>query len=321
MRRVACALCGKDNGDFLFVGRDRLHGLSGEFDLVCCRACSLVYLDPRPSWDEARKFYPPEYAPHRVKAASWLERLIRGGGLRKKRDIVLRHKQGGSLLDVGCATGDFLSLMSEDGRWNVWGVEADPQAAGCATRVAGAEVVCGRAEDVDYPPSSFDVVTMWHVLEHLHDPKRALRRVRRALRHDGVLIVAVPVLDSVDARLFGRYWSGYDVPRHLSTFSMATLSSMLVAAGFSSINFESFIGGYDAFGISVGFWADERIRARRVRSLIRIASRSVVLRVFMVPYFAVVNFLGRGSTVVATGSPADLAGRPVETKSGRAFPD
>ena len=305
MRRVACALCGQHNGDFLFVGRDRLHGLSGEFDLVRCPACSLVSLAPRPSWDEARKFYPTEYAPHRAKAVSWLDRLIRSGGLRKKRDIVLRHKQGGSLLDVGCATGDFLSLMSEDGRWNVWGVEADAQAAGCAARVAGAEVVCGRAEDVDYPPSSFDVVTMWHVLEHLHDPKLALRHLRRALRHDGVLIVAVPVLDSVDAKFFGRYWSGYDVPRHLSTFSMATLSSMLVAAGFSSINFESFIGGYDAFGISVGFWADERIRARRIRSFIRIASRSVVLRVLMVPYFALVNLLGRGSTVVARAKPAE----------------
>jgi len=304
MRRVACALCGKHNGDFLFIGRDRLHGLSGEFALVRCRACSLVYLDPRPTWDEVREFYPSEYAPHRVKPAWWLDRLIRSGGLRKKRDIVLRHRQGGTLLDVGCATGDFLSLMSEDGRWNIVGVEADAQAASCAARVAGAEVVCGRAEDVDYPPSSFDVVTMWHVLEHLHDPKRALIRLRRALRRNGVLIVAVPVLDSVDARLFGRYWSGYDVPRHLSTFSMATLSSMLVAAGFSSINFESFIGGYDAFGISVGFWTDECIRARRIRSVIQVAAHSVVLRVLMVPYFAVVNMLRRGSTVVAVATQA-----------------
>lgn len=299
MRRVACPLCGNRNGDFLFVGRDRLHGLSGEFDLVRCRVCSLVYLDPRPSWDETRKFYPTEYAPHQVKPASSLDRLIRSGGLGKKRDIVLKHKRGGSLLDVGCATGDFLRLMSEHGRWSVFGVEADAQAAGCAARVSGAEVVCARAEEVNYPASSFDVVTMWHVLEHLHDPKRALRRLRRALRRDGLLIVGVPVLDSFDAMLFGRYWSGYDVPRHLSTFSMATLSSMLVAAGFSSVDFESFIGGFDAFGISVGFWADEHMRARRIRSSIRAVSRSIVLRVLMSPYFAVVNKLRRGSTVVA----------------------
>jgi SAM-dependent methyltransferase len=243
-----------------------------------------------------------------MKATSWLGQLIRRGGLHKKREIVLRHKRGGNLLDVGCATGDFLSLMSEDGRWKVFGVETDAEAAGCAARIDGAEVWCGRAEEVEYPPSTFDVVTMWHALEHLHDPKRALTRVRRALRHDGVLVVAVPVLDSFDARFFGRYWSGYDVPRHLSTFSMATLSRMLVSAGFSSVNFESFIGGYDAFGISVGFWADDRIKARRVRSLIRIASRSLALRVLMVPYFTAANILRRGSTVVAVATCASSGG-------------
>lgn len=301
---VRCALCGDDDAELLFVGHDRLHGAPGEFNVVRCRACSLVYLDPRPTWDEMRKFYPEDYAPHSFKRTfSPLQRLIRRGGFRRKRQLVQRRKLGGALLDVGCATGGFLQTMSQDGNWRLFGVEPDAEAACRAAEIKGAQVFHGRWEDAEYPPGSFDVVTMWHVFEHLYDPKDALSRLRRMLKPDGVLILGVPVLDSFDAKWFGPYWSGYDVPRHLFVYSFATLSAMLSSAGFSSVRFDRFIGGYDAFRISLNFWAQEHARARYMAKLLQAGFPSLAFRLLMLPYFAVVNRLGRGSTVVATASP------------------
>lgn len=319
--RVACGLCGRDDTRLLFVGRDRMHGRPGEFNVVQCRRCSLVYLNPRPTWDEMQKFYPVDYAGHGFRDGSHAKQLIRRGGLHKKRQLVRRRKLGGALLDVGCGNGDFLHAMSLEGNWTLFGVEPDAEAASCAAQASGSEVFCARVEDVEHPPCSFDVVTMWHVLEHLYNPNEALTSLRRTLKPDGVLLVAVPVLDSVDARLFGPHWVGYDVPRHLFTYSVTTLSQMLASAGFSPTRVETFIGGHDAFCISLAYWAEERVKWRSVLDLVRSASQSVVSRVAMAPYYAVTKMFGRGSTVVATASRADLAGHPVDTKSARAFSD
>lgn len=304
MANVKCALCGSDNPELLFVGHDRLHRVPGEFNVVRCQECRLVYLNPRPTWNELEKYYPVDYAPYSLKPSSLLQRWICRGGLLKKRRIVRKYKICGTLLDVGCATGNFLKAMSQDGNWTLFGLEPDIESARKAAQISGAEVFCGRLEDANYSPDLFSVITMWHVLEHLCDPLNALAKLRRALKPDGVLIMAVPILDSIDARLFGPYWSGYDVPRHLFTYSRATLLKMLAHSGFSSLRFESFIGGYDAFRISLGFWAEERLKPWPLfLRLVQATSRSLVLRFLMVPYFGVINWLGLGSTAVIVARP------------------
>lgn len=304
LEAVRCALCGSDHPKLLFVGHDRLHGIPGEFNVVQCQECSLVYLNPRPTWDEMERFYPPDYAPHNFQPSSLLQRWIRRGGLLKKRHIVQKYKTHGALLDVGCATGDFLRVMSYNGKWTLFGLEPDVESARQAAQIPGADIFCGRLEDANYPPRFFSVITMWHVLEHLYDPLNALIKLRQTLRPDGVLIMAVPVLDSVDAKLFGPYWSGYDVPRHLFTYSKITLSEMLARSGFSLIRFESFIGGYDAFRISLSFWAEEHLKARSwALRFVKTASRNIISRLLMLPYFGVINLLGRGSTAVVVARP------------------
>lgn len=304
MESVRCALCGSDNPELLFVGHDRLHRVPGEFNVVRCRECCLVYLNPRPTWNEMEKYYPVDYAPYNLKPSSLLQRWIYRGGLLKKRRLVRKYKVCGTLLDVGCATGNFLQVMSQDGNWTLYGLEPDIESACQAAQISGAEVFCGRLEDADYPPGLFSVITMWHVLEHLRDPLNALAKLRWALKPDGVLIMAVPVLDSIDARLFGPYWSGYDVPRHLFAYSTATLREMLAYSGFSFLRSESFIGGYDAFRISLGFWAEECLKPWPLSlQLVQAASRSVISRFLMLPYFGVINWLGHGSTAVVVASP------------------
>ncbi len=298
-----CALCGSDNPRLLFVGRDRLHHLPGEFKVVQCQKCSLIYLGTRPTQSAIEKFYPVDYAPY-LSYSSFLHRWIRKGGLQKKRHIVRKYKTCGALLDVGCATGDFLRVMSCDNNWKLFGLEPNPEAAHQAAQIPGVDVFCGRLEDATYPSDFFSVITMWHVLEHLYDPLNALRKLRRVLKPDGVLIIAVPVLDSADAKLFGPYWSGYDVPRHLVTYSKGTLSEMLSRSGFSLLRVEGFIGGYDAFRISLGFWAEEHLKPPLLFKLSQIISQSIIFRFLMLPYFGIVNRLGYGSTAVFIAVPA-----------------
>ena len=305
VEKTSCALCGSNETDLLFVGRDRLHSAPGEFTVVQCKNCSLVYLNPRPAWTEMEGYYPTDYAPYTQLAGSPLQRLIKSGGLRRKQRLVQKQKSSGALLDVGCGAGDFIRFMAENGKWRVFGIEPSAQAARRAAQISGGEVFCGRLEDATFAPHSFDVITMWHVMEHLYDPRGALDVLRRTLKPGGKLIVAVPVLDSIDAGLFGAYWSGYDVPRHLFTYSKATLTEMLTTSGFSNIRFDSFIGGFDAFRISLHFWSDERLKSPFLRRAIRATSQSLALRLLMVPYFMIVNRLDRGSTLVAAASAVE----------------
>jgi len=301
---VACILCGTDNAELLFVGRDRMHGVPGEFNVVQCRTCSLVYLNPRPSWDEIQKFYPVDYVGYNFKEAPALKKLIRRRGWLKKRQLVEKRKPGGTILDIGCGTGEFLQVMAQTGKWQVFGLEPNVHAAHYAARTTGADIFCGRLEEAEYPPYFFDVITMWHVLEHLHEPISILEKIRKMLKPDGILIVAVPVLDSLDAQIFGPYWSGYDVPRHMFTFSKTTLSKVLAASGFTSIHFDAYIGGHDAFCISLSYWADEQFGASPwLISIVRFLSRSLLFRLAMSPWYRVLNLLGLGSTAVVSASP------------------
>jgi SAM-dependent methyltransferase len=135
------------------------------------------------------------------------------------------------VLDVGCATGDLLLAIRSRGNPHVTGVETSAAAVAVA-RERGLNVVQGELTDAGFPVGAFDTVLASHTLEHVPDPLAFMREVRRVLVPDGVVILWLPNADAVEARLFGRYWMGYDAPRHLSTFTVGTLGSLLSASGF-----------------------------------------------------------------------------------------
>jgi SAM-dependent methyltransferase len=135
----------------------------------------------------------------------------------------------GRLLDVGCATGKFLRLMQAVG-WRVSGIELDAAAAAKARGVTP-DVFEGDPLAAPFAPRSFDVVTSFHVVEHLPEPRAALSRMLEWLAPGGVMIVEVPNVGGVGGRLFGRYWSGLDFPRHLTHFTPATMAAMVERAG------------------------------------------------------------------------------------------
>jgi SAM-dependent methyltransferase len=264
---VVCELCGADQSDLIMVAPDRLHDLASEFNVVCCKSCGLIYINPRPVNMQA--YYPEDsYAAHsgRESKSHFSAAPLRSLGLRRRREAVLARKQSGRLLDVGCGAGDFMNAMSMVGGWEVQGIEPGPAAAAQARRSYGLDVRVGQLGQVDIPDASFDVVTMWHVLEHVPHPRATLHEVARILRPDGLLVLACPIVDSWEARFFRHFWSGYDVPRHLYTFSRKTLGRLLKECGLGCEQVYGVVAGFNSLRISTAFWFNERLpRIGRVR--------------------------------------------------------
>jgi 2-polyprenyl-3-methyl-5-hydroxy-6-metoxy-1,4-benzoquinol methylase len=266
---VRCNLCGADEPDLLFSGVERRFGLGGSFNVVRCKHCGLVYVNPRPTAASLSYYYPSEQyyaykrlrAPHRLgqymrqhvktivlaqvkgyplgnlqtikRALPWLGKILKLV-IGRRFDGFPTYVKGGRLLDVGCGVGSYLYSLRELG-WEVQGIEIDKQAASYAKKALGLEVLSDPLEEAGFPDMHFDVVIMRQVLEHLSDPFGTLVEVYRVLKASGKLIVELPNFESFQAALFRDKWFHLDLPRHLYHFSPCTLQTMLCQAGFSEI--------------------------------------------------------------------------------------
>jgi SAM-dependent methyltransferase len=257
---IICELCGQDQSELLFETPDRLHNLPGKFNIVQCKNCGLIYINPRPV--DIRAYYPPDsYAAHGGKRSKshFSVAPLRSVGLRRRRRAVLARKRSGRLLDVGCGTGDFLNAMKQKSGWDTVGLEPSSAAATQARQIYGLDIQVGQLDEVEIPEASFDVITLWHVLEHTPHPRQALIELGRILKPDGVLVLACPIVDSWEANFFGACWAGYDAPRHFYTFSRQTLSRLLGECGFDCEELTGVVLGFNSLRISVAFWLNERI--------------------------------------------------------------
>jgi SAM-dependent methyltransferase len=199
--------------------------------VVQCQACGLCFTNPRPNSDTIGQFYPAVYRPHRTPRARKPKRWLgRKDQPRKERQILPWHGKG-RLLDFGCGGGSFLARMHEQ-RWQVTGVDISTAAIQRIRSELGLRALVGTLPHPELRPASFDVITMWHSLEHVHAPLDVLREAHRLLVPGGQLLVAVPNIDSLPFRWFGPSWYGLDLPRHLTHFAPWTLQLMLERAGF-----------------------------------------------------------------------------------------
>jgi SAM-dependent methyltransferase len=207
---------------------------------------------------------------------------------------------------VGCATGDFIAFARERG-WDVAGVELTDSAAAFCRDQLGLPVVTGDLLAAGYPSDTFDVVTMWNVFEHLYDPVATLREIRRILRPTGLLVLAVPELDSLDARIFGPAWKGYDVPRHLHTFSRATLKRMLAEGGFRISQRRCLESSHFVFFQSLQFWLDRRAGWTWAIPWAKRLEHWRLVRLFTAPYFRLTDSLVKGPVVTTFARLEDSA--------------
>jgi 2-polyprenyl-3-methyl-5-hydroxy-6-metoxy-1,4-benzoquinol methylase len=296
---VACDLCGASARESVpvFDGlRDMRFGIPGQFTLHRCNSCGLLYLSPRPTRETISAYYPGEYSGHKGAIEDeWfpIMRWIRRRKLSKRRRLIehFSSRKQGRVLDVGCATGLFLNEMAQAG-WQAAGVELTASAVEYARRRFGLDVFEGTLGESPYEPASFDVITFWDVLEHTFSPTEELTIAARLLRPGGLLVLNVPNWNSVNRRLFGRYWSGLDAPRHLYVFTYQTLETLLSRAGFSVIDRRCFIPGYSSFVFSIQFWLGSRT-PRLSKGVVRVLNVPG-MRFLFEPWFTLLNWLGQG---------------------------
>lgn len=229
-KNTTCPACG--NADWTLRGQAKDFSVSGEwFELRECPKCHLLATHPQPGFDQLGKYYASEaYVSHSDTRKGLVNKLFhaaRNFMMKKKLEWVTMasSKTSGRLLDVGAGTGHFAKYM-QDHDWQVIALEPDDTARKVAAEKLNLELL--PLEDLASQPTSvFDVITLWHVLEHVHDVNGYLNQFHSILKPDGVLIIAVPNHTSVDAKAYGLKWAAFDVPRHLWHFSPASMELLL----------------------------------------------------------------------------------------------
>jgi len=168
-----------------------------------------------------------------LKKRFWMNTVALIGGFRF--GFPLPPQKGGRILDVGCGDGFFLNAIKDRG-WEVHGMEISKEAVKSA-KIKGLEnVIYGTLDNAPYPENHFDVIRLWSVLEHLHDPVKTLRIAQRLLKQEGILILQVPNYKGAVARWTGHGWSAWDVPRHLYHFSHQSMDILLEKSGYETIH-------------------------------------------------------------------------------------
>lgn len=236
---VVCPLCENGNHKTVHSFSDRY----GSYAVVQCTACELLFLNPRPTasgigiYYDAQNYTPFLSSGNRGSVFSRIYSFVRNYSVAWKRRRIEGFMKKGSILDIGCGTGEFLYEMNSNG-WKTAGLEPSSEASGFAREKYGLDVRTGFIDDQSMRSidGTFDVITMWHVLEHVHNPLDALAAVKEKLVDNGLLVIAVPNISSYDAGVYGKDWVALDVPRHLLHFTPATMRKLLLKAGFDLFN-------------------------------------------------------------------------------------
>jgi 2-polyprenyl-3-methyl-5-hydroxy-6-metoxy-1,4-benzoquinol methylase len=239
---VPCDLCTSLETEFRLSGVDWEHGLTGPFSLVKCSRCGLTYLNPRPSPESIKMAYPANYQFYA--RTGTVKRILRKiYGTWRARYPYLDGLPVGSILDVGCATGETVYLFGQNGSlmqlknkgWKVFGIDID-EAAVKAAQSNGISAHVGRLEEAGQLGIDFDVIRFHHVLEHSFSPRSDLLKAAKLLKPNGRIIISGPNIESAAFHLFQKYWSGLDLPRHLYHFTPKSLGVLCDSASLTVLN-------------------------------------------------------------------------------------
>lgn len=200
--------------------------------MVECTVCGLGFIDPLPTLDEVRGFYPDEYYGNTEgKFSAWIEWLVRVIAARRAWFLIRQVSGTERILDVGCGRGTLLSAFANRG-FEVHGFELSEVAAAIPDKRAEVRFG-GELSEARYPPDHFDLIVMWHVLEHLRHPDQTIQEIHRILKPGGTLVVAVPNFSSCQARWAKENWFHLDLPRHLYHFPLTGLRKLVEDRGFA----------------------------------------------------------------------------------------
>lgn len=230
------------------------HTVSNErFSIFSCDNCTARFTQDVPDAASIGPYYKSEdYISHTNTTKGLVNRLyqwVRRRTLQQKRKLVEKQTgvRAGYLLDVGCGTGAFVNEMKQNG-WQVTGLEPDADARAVGRQLYGIELN-DISRFYDLPKRNFDAITMWHVLEHVHDLQGYIKQLRSLLKENGKLFIAVPNYTSKDASVYKEYWAAYDVPRHLYHFSPKAMQLLMEKHGLTVQNYKPM--WYDSFYVSM----------------------------------------------------------------------
>lgn len=202
------------------------------FNIVSCNTCNFKFTNPRPSDSEIGKYYKSEdYVSHSDTKKGLINRLyhmVRTRTLKQKLGLISSYVSRGTILDYGCGTGMFLKTCADAG-WKSFGFEPDSDARKLAE---GKGLTVANSKET-LSSNKYDIISLWHVLEHVTDLDPTLEFFSKTITDNGRLIIAVPNYTSADSKHYKEFWAGYDVPRHIYHFEINTLKKLLGNYGFS----------------------------------------------------------------------------------------
>ncbi len=247
-----CPVCSSDATAFAIKAKD--YTVSGEeFEIWECSQCTVRFTQNIPDANSIGHYYRSEqYISHSDNTEGLVGTLyyaVRTQTLRQKKELVKKFTKlkSGTLLDIGAGVGAFAGVMKEND-WQVTALEPDAKARETALSKYDQQLQ-DTSELFDLPENRFDAVTMWHVLEHVHDLDGYAKKIHSLLKSAGKLFIAVPNYTSGDAKKYQQYWAAYDVPRHLYHFSPASMKTLLTRHGFKLVNMKPM--WFDSFYVSM----------------------------------------------------------------------
>lgn len=231
MEASSCCLCENDGDETIGIGEDFEYRTSSDkFTAKQCRACGLVYLNPRPVMEEFTRIYPSNYHAFEFSEKEFgfvfnVRRKLEAGRL---LNWCKNLPERARIIDIGCGDGFHLELLRDFGQknWVLEGVDADTRAASIAEK-KGLKVHCGLLENLDLPADVYDLAFLIQTIEHVADPVKLIKDVRAILRPGGRVVIVTDNTDSLDFKLFKkRHWGGYHFPRHWNLFNQKTIHGL-----------------------------------------------------------------------------------------------
>lgn len=314
------------------------------FSLRRCEACSLAYTTPQLSAEMLGPYYSQAYyGAGNLRFNRLFETLV--GWFRRRRANRLQklHPRAGAVLDIGCGRGHFLNALRREG-WTCTGTELNETAARHAREALGLDVRIGAFDGAEFPDQAFDAIYLWHVLEHLPATSRTLADVRRMLRPQGLLVIAVPNLESWQARWTRYHWFHLDLPRHYVHYSASWLTKRLSDLGFRIVETNHFSAEQNVYGWIQSFLNRTGLKSNLLYDVLRRpsardvdrvwvkypiqAAASLAAAVLLFPFASVATVIealcGRGGTVEiyaelpgsAAGPAAGASSEPLARRVG-----
>jgi 2-polyprenyl-3-methyl-5-hydroxy-6-metoxy-1,4-benzoquinol methylase len=292
---------------------DRFHLRTKQYQLAHCKGCGIVWQMNPPAPHQMGKHYTEEYhkaivaAGEGSAAARWKSQV----------QLIRKLRNGGTILDLGCSSGGFLNTMKGIG-WDLYGIEMEASTAARAVASTGAKVFVGDILSAQFSPASFDVITCFDVLEHVYAPQEFLQKVLTWLKPGGIFYAMMPNIGSWEARLFGTYWFGLELPRHLFHFSPRSLLHIMSKLGFEKVLLRTPPVSYAQRSVNYvfssvldrfGFTPTPQATPREVGFAHRAARKTISLGVWT-PIARFASFCGAGPSMeVVFSKPLNIEGR------------